>query len=114
MVQVRDEWMSPRTANQRVQDAAFLRAEEALHGIDRKNKQVQQYELQQLERVLRDGDEKTLDAVHKAIVRKIGWQAGSGDERAFLEAFYTALRAKLEGDMRLGQRKADKHTQAQR
>ena len=73
-----------------------------------------EYELQQLERVLRDGDEKTLDAVHKAIVRKIGWQAGSGDERAFLEAFYTALRAKLEGDMRLGQRKADKHTQAQR
>lgn len=51
MVQVRDEWMSPRTANQRVQDAAFLRAEEALHGIDRKNKQVQQYELQQLELV---------------------------------------------------------------
>tara|TARA_B100000678_G_scaffold77085_1_gene63513 strand:- start:1201 stop:1869 length:669 start_codon:yes stop_codon:yes gene_type:complete len=73
-----------------------------------------EYELQQLERVLRDGDDKTLDAVHKAIVRKIGWQAGSGDERAFLEAFYTALRAKLEGDMRLGQRKADKHTQAQR
>ena len=50
-MQVRDEWMSPRSANQRVQDAAFLRAEEALHGIDRKNKQVQQYELQQLELV---------------------------------------------------------------
>lgn len=72
-----------------------------------------EYELQSLERVLRDGDEKTLAAVHQAIVRKIGWQAGSGDERAFLEAFYTALRAKLEGDMRFGQRKADKHSQVE-
>jgi len=68
-----------------------------------------EYELQQLERVLRDGDDKTLRAVHEAIVRKLGWQAGSGDEREFLEAFYTALRAKLEGDMRFGQRKADKY-----
>ena len=68
-----------------------------------------EYELQQLERVLRDGDDKTLQAVHEAIVRKLGWQAGSGDEREFLEAFYTALRAKLEGDMRFGQRKADKY-----
>ncbi|MBB3034815.1 RDD family protein [Alteriqipengyuania lutimaris] len=69
-----------------------------------------EYELQSLERVLRDGDEATLAAVHRAIVRKIGWEAGSGDERAFLEAFYTALRAKLEGDLRFGQRKADKHS----
>ena len=69
-----------------------------------------EYELQSLERVLRTDDERTLAAVHQAIVRKIGWTAGSGDERAFLEAFYTALRAKLEGDMRFGQRKADKHS----
>ena len=69
-----------------------------------------EYELQSLERVLRDGDEDTLAAVHRAIVGKIGWEAGSGDERAFLEAFYTALRAKLEGDLRFGQRKADKHS----
>ena len=33
---------------------------------------------------------------------------GAGDERAFLEAFYAQLRAKLEGDMRFGKRKADK------
>ncbi|NCP20244.1 MAG: RDD family protein [Erythrobacter sp.] len=69
-----------------------------------------EYELQSLERVLRDGDDKTLEAVHQAIVRKIGWQAGSGDEREFLESFYTALRAKLEGDLRFGQRKADKYS----
>ncbi len=73
-----------------------------------------EYELQSLERVLRDGDDKTLEAVHQAIVRKIGWQAGSGDEREFLEAFYTALRARLEGGMRLGQRKADKHSEIDR
>ena len=73
-----------------------------------------EYELQQLERVLRDGDDKTLEAVHAAIVRKLGWQAGSGDEREFLESFYTALRAKLEGDMRFGQRKADKYAEVER
>ena len=72
-----------------------------------------EYELQSLERVLRDGDEKTLAAVHQAIARKIGWQAGSGDEREFLEAFYTALRAKLEGDLRFGQRKADKYAEVE-
>ena len=33
---------------------------------------------------------------------------GAGDERAFLEAFYAQLRAKLEGDMRFGKRKANK------
>ena len=73
-----------------------------------------EYELQSLERVLRDGDDKTLEAVHEAIVRKIGWQAGSGDEREFLEAFYTALRARLEGGMRFGQRKADKFSEVDR
>ena len=36
------------------------------------------------------------------------WEAGSGDDRAFLEAFYAALRARLEGDMRFGKRKKDK------
>ena len=41
----------------------------------------------------------------------IGWDPGAGDERAFLEAYYTQLRARLEGGMRLGRRKADKWTQ---
>ena len=72
-----------------------------------------EYELQSLERVLRSGDEKTIAAVHQAIARKIGWQAGSGDEREFLDAFYTALRAKLESDLRFGQRKADKHSEVE-
>lgn len=65
-------------------------------------------ELQTLERMLRDAQPDALAAVHAAICRKIGWNPGAGDERAFLEAFYAQLRAKLEGDMRFGKRKADK------
>lgn len=65
-------------------------------------------ELQTLERMLRDSQPEALAAVHAAICRKIGWDPGAGDERAFLEAFYAQLRAKLEGDMRFGKRKADK------
>lgn len=65
-------------------------------------------ELQTLERMLRDAQPDALHAVHAAICRKIGWDPGAGDERAFLEAFYGQLRAKLEGDMRFGKRKADK------
>ncbi len=67
-------------------------------------------ELQTLERMLRDAQPDALKAVHAAICRKIGWDPGAGDERAFLEAFYAQLRAKLEGDMRFGKRKADKHS----
>lgn len=65
-------------------------------------------ELQTLERMLRDSQPEALVAVHAAICRKIGWDPGAGDERAFLEAFYAQLRAKLEADMRFGKRKADK------
>jgi uncharacterized RDD family membrane protein YckC len=65
-------------------------------------------ELQTLERMLRDARPEALQAVHATICRKIGWDPGAGDERAFLEAFYAQLRAKLEGDMRFGKRKADK------
>lgn len=67
-----------------------------------------EYELQTLERVLRDGREQAIEAVAETICRKIGWHPGSGDERAFLEAFYAQLRARLESDMRFGKRKADK------
>lgn len=65
-------------------------------------------ELQTLERMLRDAQPDALATVHATICRKIGWEPGAGDERAFLEAFYAQLRAKLEGEMRFGKRKADK------
>lgn len=67
-----------------------------------------EHELQTLERMLREAQPEALQAVHDTICRKIGWDPGAGDERAFLEAFYAQLRAKLEGDMRFGKRKADK------
>ncbi len=67
-----------------------------------------EHELQTLERVLREDRPEALAAVHEAICRKIGWNPGAGDERAFLEAYYAQLRARLEGGMRFGKRKADK------
>jgi uncharacterized RDD family membrane protein YckC len=65
-------------------------------------------ELQTLERMLRDSPPEALATVHATICRKIGWDPGAGDERAFLEAFYAQLRERLEADMRFGKRKADK------
>jgi len=67
-----------------------------------------EYELQTLERVLREDRAEAIAAVAETICRKIGWNPGSGDERAFLEAFYNQLRARLEGGMRFGQRKSNK------
>lgn len=69
-----------------------------------------EHELQVLEQVLRGGNARAQRQVMEAICRKIGWEAGHDDERAFLDAFYNALRAKLEGDMRFGKRKKDKHS----
>jgi uncharacterized RDD family membrane protein YckC len=67
-----------------------------------------EYELQMLERVLRDDRAEAMQAVYEAICTKIGWRAGQGDARPFLEAYYRALRQRLEAGMRMGQRKADK------
>lgn len=67
-----------------------------------------EYELQTLERLLRENRPEALHAVYEAICRKIGWTPGSGDARPFLEAYYRALRARLETGMRMGRRKADK------
>lgn len=69
-----------------------------------------EYELQVLERILRDNRPETLAEVAATICRKIGWDAGTGDERAFLDAYYNQLRDRLERGMRFGKRKADKHT----
>ena len=77
----------------------FTDAELAVYG---------EYELQTLERILRDNRSDALVAVAEAICRKIGWNPGTGDQRAFLEAYYTQLRARLEAGMRMGVRKADK------
>ncbi len=67
-----------------------------------------EFELQTLERVLREKRPESQRQVYEAICRKIGWQIGGGDERVFLECYYTQLRARLEAGMRMGRRKADK------
>ncbi len=68
-----------------------------------------EYELQTLERVLREDRAESMTAVAEAICAKIGWTPpGDGHERGFLEAYYTQLRAHLETGMRFGTRKADK------
>jgi uncharacterized RDD family membrane protein YckC len=82
-----------------VQSYRFGEAELSVYG---------EHELQVLESVLRQDNPEAQRQVLEAICRKIGWQAGAGDDRAFLEAFYAALRARLEGDMRFGKRKKDK------
>ena len=68
-----------------------------------------EFELQTLERVLREGRGPAIDDVAYAISRKIGRPHPSGRERAFLEAYYLQLRGQLEGALRLGRRKADKY-----
>ncbi len=67
-----------------------------------------EFELQTLERVLRENRPEAIRQVYEAICGKVGWTTGDGDERAFLDAFYTQLRARLETGMRMGKRKANK------
>lgn len=87
-------------------DYAFGPAELAIYG---------EYELQTLERVLRDGSPTAMEAVARAICAKIGRSAPQGIEvRRFLDAYYTALRARLEQGLRFGRRKANKHDGAVR
>ncbi|MBK8976706.1 MAG: RDD family protein [Planctomycetes bacterium] len=77
---------------------AFTPAQLGIYGI---------YELQVLERVLRDhGQESsTLREVARKIARKLGHDAdlrAVGAARAFLEAFYQAQRGRLETELALG------------
>lgn len=69
-----------------------------------------EYELQMLEQVLRTANPDALQTVAATICAKIGWSAPVGDEQAFLEAYYTQLRARLERGLRFGRRRADKNS----
>lgn len=69
-----------------------------------------EYELQRLEEVLRLRKEDQMALVAGAICDKIGWSTPQGAEVGpFLDAYYTQLRERLEGAMRMGRRKADKN-----
>lgn len=69
-----------------------------------------EYELQMLEQVLRTANREAMETVAATICGKIGWTPPVGDERAFLEAYYTQLRARLERGMRFGRRRANKNS----
>ena len=91
--------LSTADANRAATEIRFTEAELAVYG---------EYELQTLERVLRQNRADALEPVYQAICVKIGRPIEPTDERAFLEAYYQQLRARLESGMRMGKRKADK------
>jgi uncharacterized RDD family membrane protein YckC len=66
-------------------------------------------ELQVLEDVLRRRNLRTYAAVAERIRRKIGWTSAPDEtDWSFLEAYYIALRGRLEARLLLGRRKKDK------
>ena len=78
--------------------------------------QLQAYgvaELQVLEDVLRGQDRRAVRVVAERIRTRIGWLQGSEEtDRAFLDAYYAALRARLEAGLLQGRRRRDKHDAA--
>lgn len=68
------------------------------------------HELHVLEQVLRTSPDQVRAEVAERIRNKIGWQAQPGEtDLAFLEAYYAALRRRLEQRMLFGERKEDKY-----
>ena len=68
------------------------------------------HELHVLEDVLRQSTPEIKQQVAERIRAKVGWQRGTGEtDLAFLEAYYAALRKRLEQRMLLGERKSDKY-----
>ncbi|QJQ32000.1 RDD family protein [Sphingomonas lacunae] len=77
----------------------FTPAELSVYGI---------YELQELERVLRQRDPQTMIAVSDAIRAKIGHAHGV-DDQVFLTAYYRQLKARMERDLLFGKRRENKY-----
>ena len=70
-------------------------------------------ELSVLEEVLRRNDAATIRAVADRIRTKIKRTRAHGEtDQEFLEAYYLALRTRLDGRMLFGQRRRDKHDKA--
>ena len=72
------------------------------------------YELQVLEKVLRQKDVRleTLHSIVSRIQKKIGYTGKTRAPRRFLEEFYRAQRAFLEGRMLMGDKREDKNAVA--
>lgn len=77
----------------------FTPAELAVYGV---------FELQELERVLRQGDAALRRTVADTIRAKIG-RPMMGDDDIFLSAYYRQLKARMERDLLFGKRRANKY-----
>ena len=89
---------------------ADLLARQADSGLTFSKAQVDAYgitELAVLEEVLRHSDYQTMQAVAARIRQKIGW-IGSEPDLDFLNAYYAALRGRLETQLLFGRRRKDK------
>ena len=81
-------------------DFAFTQAQVDAYGAK---------ELHVLEEVLRRTEVRTIAAVAERIRTKIGWTRGPIEsDYAFLDAYYLALRARLESRLLFGRRRRDK------
>ena len=67
------------------------------------------FELQTLEKVLRDARPEAIVPVAAAIRRKIGMPEHGEHDYAFLTAYYNAVRARMERGLLFGKRKLDKY-----
>lgn len=86
------------SAQLRPDDPVFSPAELAVYGV---------FELQELERVLRQGDAALRRTVADTIRAKIG-RPMMGDDDIFLAAYYRQLKARMERDLLFGKRRANK------
>jgi uncharacterized RDD family membrane protein YckC len=83
--------------------ARFTEAQLDVYGV---------YELQTLERVLREGHSDKIATVAEAIRIKIDAPDDGEEDYLFLRAYYDASRARMERGLLFGKRRADKHDRA--
>lgn len=87
------------TRGEMVDGPVFTPAELAVYGV---------FELQELERVLREGDNKLRMTVADTIRAKLG-RSLAEDDRVFLTAYYRQAKARMERDLLFGKRRANKY-----
>lgn len=94
-------------------DDGATRADPALNFTDAELAVYGVYELQELERILRLKEPRAITEVAAAVRAKIGrpWVADPdrGADMAFLLAYYTQLKARLERGLLFGKRREDKY-----
>jgi uncharacterized RDD family membrane protein YckC len=102
-------WVIQTRPRKLVSDLAAARADASYDFTPAQMNTYGVYELQTLENVLRKSEAASRLTVAQAIIDKIGWPHDVPDIDAFLNAYYTQLRAHLEQGLLLGKRREDKH-----